>query len=216
MKNIKIRYSNLNEMFSAIPSNVRYVVLRNYSPILNNTFDSKLDIDILTDNANNIATIINAKKCHLSNFRARYCIKVNDYKIFIDIRELGDNYYHIGWQNSILSSRVKENYLYVPDKENYYYSLLYHMLIHKNQISDVYVKTLCSAQGYPWSRNYIRSDWTNALSSYLDNNCFPIVVPNDYSVIFNDNGMDYIKQSFFNRCIRVAWLFSTGIKKKYA
>ena len=85
MKNNKITYSNLNEMFTAIPSDVRYVVLRNYSSILDNTFDCNLDIDILTDNAQSIATIINAKKCHLSNFRARYSIKVSDYKIFIDI-----------------------------------------------------------------------------------------------------------------------------------
>ena len=101
MKNNKITYDNINEMFCAIPSDVRYVVLRNYSSILDNTFDCNLDIDILTDNARNIATIINAKKCHLSKFRARYSIKVSDYKIFIDIRELGDNYYHIEWQNNI-------------------------------------------------------------------------------------------------------------------
>ena len=102
MKNNKIKYNNLNEMFKAIPSNIRYVVLRNYSPILNNTFDYNSDIDILTDNAYDFAMTINAKKCHFSNFRSKYSIEIDNSKIFIDIRELGDNYYHIDWQDSNL------------------------------------------------------------------------------------------------------------------
>ena len=65
MKNNKIKYNNLNQVFDSIPSSIRYVVLRNYTTILNNTFDNSSDIDILADNAYNFASIINAKNTHL-------------------------------------------------------------------------------------------------------------------------------------------------------
>tara|TARA_B100000029_G_C17490033_1_gene928761 strand:- start:176 stop:826 length:651 start_codon:yes stop_codon:yes gene_type:complete len=215
MKNNKIKYNNLNQVFDSIPSSIRYVVLRNYTTILNNTFDDSSDIDILTDNAYNFASIINAKKCHFSNFRSRYSIMVNNNRIFLDIREASDNYYYINWQNNILDSRIKEKFLFIPNRENYYYSLLYHMLIHKKQISDNYVEILCNAEGYSWSKDYARSDWIDILEKYLSSNAFFVVVPNDYSVIFNHNDMKYIKQSFYNRTIRFFWVLCTGIKNRY-
>ena len=89
-------------------------------------------------------------------------------------------------------------------------------LIHKNQISSNYVEALCSFQSYSWSKEYTRSEWVNVLDSYLKRNLFSIVIPNDYSVIFNDNGMSYIRQTFINRVIRFLWVVSTNIKNRYA
>ena len=78
-----------------------------------------------------------------------------------DFRSIGDNYYDKKFQEEILDSRIKHpNEFYIPNKEMHLYSLIYHAIIHKKNISNSYIKVM---------KNYgIRDFNKNNLKKKLD------------------------------------------------
>ena len=74
-------------------------------------------------------------------------VLVGGREIEFDIRYLGDGYYPVKWQEAMLRNPCKHIEIKVLNAENYFYSLLYHALLHKKTISKTYVekfKTLAS------------------------------------------------------------------------
>ena len=73
--------------------------------------------------------------------RANYQITVDGSSVDIDLRYVGDNYFDQFWQQDCLNKRVlHDRGFYVMDDENQYFSLLYHVLIHKSKIPEKYKK----------------------------------------------------------------------------
>ena len=68
-----------------------------------------------------------------------YIYVANKY-IPIDIRYIGDKFFDINLQRKMLQNRTKFKNFYVPDKETHLFSLIYHALVHKNNISNNYTK----------------------------------------------------------------------------
>ena len=55
------------------------------------------------------------------------------------MRLKGDGYYDSNWTNDILKNKILYNdKFYIPDLVNEFYSLLYHVLIHKNDFNKKY------------------------------------------------------------------------------
>jgi hypothetical protein len=135
-----IQWNSLGEFFQAINATTNYLVIRNYEEYVNDRILSEhKDIDILCDEPQLFRTASKAIPRQAKDDGIHYYIMVNDCKIELDIRWIGDGYYDNKWEQIMLNNRVSfSNLFYVMDKESYYWSLLYHALIHKKSISKDY------------------------------------------------------------------------------
>lgn len=141
---MKKEWKSFQEMFEVMNQNVNYVILRNYEFLGREKLDKRhADLDILCDNKEELVSLTGAKPVDPTNNSVRYAVKINNRKIPMDIRELGDGYYDRHWQSAMLRKRrlFLESF-YVMDEENYFYSLTYHALIQKAHVSSDYQKTL--------------------------------------------------------------------------
>ncbi|RZD42794.1 MAG: hypothetical protein CXT78_08890 [Thaumarchaeota archaeon] len=133
-------WKNLKQLFYVLNATTNYIVLRNFEEFPDTyTFENHEDIDILTNEFPQIEFIVNKQKP--SNERPY--VNIGDQKVLFDFREPGDGYYDETWSNDILNCKVlSSGGFYVPNTEDYFYSLLYHMLIHKGKLLDDYTERL--------------------------------------------------------------------------
>ena len=128
MKNREVNIQGVNgwarfeEMFNFINISSNYVILRNYEDLNNLKPDS--DIDVLTSDIDFHYHINGTRKYNHKD---------------VDIRTPNDGYYDSNWVLDIIENKILyKNKFFIPDPVNEFYSLLYHTLIHKNQLSDRY------------------------------------------------------------------------------
>jgi len=138
------KWNSLDELFYVLNSTTNYIVLRNFEGITNQiNLDDHNDIDLLTDDKWQIAHILNKQILKNSKGIPRPCIVVGKKKISIDLRYVGDIYYDEKWSRHMLENKTRtDNGINCPDNENYFYSLLYHVLIHKSKIASDYIPKL--------------------------------------------------------------------------
>lgn len=110
-----------------------YVFLRN-TQLINEEFDETEDWDILCRDAGKFISKIHAtplNELQNNNKCFNYYTIVNNKKLLIDIRWVGDGYYDKRWESHMLKDRLLHRNYYILDKINEKYSLLYHYLIQK-------------------------------------------------------------------------------------
>ena len=174
-------WSSLSEIFYVLNETIPYVVLRNFDE-LPNKYEVGIhsDIDLLCDNRDNMAKIINAVPAKVSKKRSRYRVNVNDNYVYMDFRFVGDDYYCFEWEKNILSSRVLNKCFYIPDSINYKYSLLYHALVQKGKIASDYLEKFKKI-----FKTVDKNVLIKKLNDFLVNHSYKYVDPIDYSVAFN-------------------------------
>lgn len=116
-----------------------YVVIRN-GDLINSNFDfQNEDIDILCADKIRIITILGLVPRNGKDTGVHYKYIDKCGSIKIDLWDIDCGYYDKKWCSDILGSRVlNANGVYVPSEVNSYYSLLYHILIHKNELPQKY------------------------------------------------------------------------------
>lgn len=136
-------WNSVQELFYVLNSTTNYVILRNFENLENEIIsDIHNDIDIMTDDLWQISYIVN-KKIYREYGKHQHLVKIDEKYIKIDFKQLGDNYYDKKWENQILKKKIIfKNLFFVPDKINYFYTLLYHAIEHKNKISEDYKNKL--------------------------------------------------------------------------
>ena len=135
-------WESFEQLFYVLNSTLDYVILRNFENFPDTVKDHD-DIDFLVRDLDKAIYITNASKVFHQIDRVHYKIKVANKDIFVDFRFLGDDYYDYNWQNNILINKVlTNNNFYRPTDENYFYSLIYHVLIHKTFIAPDYYNKL--------------------------------------------------------------------------
>ena len=151
--------------------------------------DAHLDVDLLVENIEEVVLILNARKKYPFTNRVAYEVLINGNIVDFDLRYVGDNYMEQKWQKNILNNRFLFNKLYYrPSNEDYLYSLIYHSLIHKEEISSDYMERFEYLFG---KNNHIvdkidRKLLIDMLSKYLLRNDYDIVEPHDMSVTYNN------------------------------
>ena len=79
-------------------------------------------------------------------FKVANFVKIKNNKVIkLDVRYIGDGYFDNNWQKNILNNRKFYQGHYIPSKENFTYSLLYHIVYHKGYIDKKYVFLLKKA-----------------------------------------------------------------------
>ena len=193
-----IQWDSLEQFFTILNQSLNYVVLRNFEELPNNfKIGFKGDIDILAEDKNEIELISNAKKISPQNFGRRFRILVNNEKIHLDLRYVGDGYLDEEWEKSILNKRISKNGIFVPNEKNYFYSYLYHCLIQKKSMSEIHVKRI-SKLGKNIRKNIDivkydnKENFREELEEFLKKENFSYSRPIDNSVFFDN---EFVNQS---------------------
>jgi len=181
---------SFEELFSVLNNSMsNYVVLRNFDNLEEQLNSTHPDIDLLVENKKVLVNILNAKPTTDKTYRVQYSVMVEDKNINFDLRYVGDNYYDPLWQMDILSNKIKYGYCYVPNNNILLYSLIYHALVHKNNISSDYLKVfieLFEKENIPYSmQDFVEENLLDILLKYMRGKAYQIVEPNDLTVGFN-------------------------------
>lgn len=172
-----VYWNSLKEALGFLNKFMPYLVLRGMDDIKHNNNPND-DIDLLVEDAKKAALLINAVKSSKLTYRRNYIIKVKNRIVKLDIRDQNDNYYDYGWSKNMLKQRVKnKSGIYINSNKNQFYSLAYHVLIHKYSIPKKYKKFI-QKNG---SLNKIKKE----LVAFLYENDYKFVEPDDFTVGFN-------------------------------
>ena len=182
-------WKNFDDFFDFINTSSEYIVLRNYKNF--ESMDSDFsDIDFLTSDRDFMYSVNGVKK-HNDENRAAYSIRIGDNSCNIDIRLVDDRYYDSNWAKNMLSNKVMfQDKFFIPDSLNEFYSLLYHKLIHKNELTDKYNKKLSNLLlelGLNIESSIFRSREKSfsILNEFLIQNQYEITRPEDFSVQYS-------------------------------
>lgn len=169
-------WNALDEFFYALNNTLKYVTLRNFE-YLPDSYKSEEhgDIDLLVENFDNARYVANAKKVFEEPHRVHCECRIGGEPVRFDFRHVGDNYYCEQWERDILANRVFDRGFYVPSKEDYKYSLLYHAIVQKPKLSAEYKKKLSE---------FFELIHINVLENFMDARGYNFVEPEDASVYY--------------------------------
>ncbi|MBX2866358.1 hypothetical protein KTR10_00125 [Candidatus Kaiserbacteria bacterium] len=153
------KFTSFEHFFETLnTTNLSYVVLRNFDTLPEDTdYGKKNDIDMLVEDYYLFKRITGAlsykhkrPKAHkrggpaveYGGYKVAGKVSIAGREVSVDVRFVGDNYYPRGWEEEVLKSRRAYKGFFVPDEEHFFYTLLYHTLVHKRNMSDVYRKQL--------------------------------------------------------------------------
>ncbi len=121
-------WKNMNELFYVMNGTVNYVVLRNFEG-MPSEFDYN-DVDLLVEDEK-LAYIVKKDFSLVKDNLRSIKIKVGTNNITLNPNYVGDHYYDQKWEKDILKRRVlHDNGFYIPNKSDYFYTLLYHVIFH--------------------------------------------------------------------------------------
>jgi len=187
-------WESLEQLFYIMNSSLDYVVMRNFEYLPENRFSVEHgDIDFLVNNLDQAVFITNAQKL----YKKRYKINVAGKDVLIDFEYVGDGSYDEKWQKKILEKKIllKKSF-YVPDLEDYFYSLIYHILVHKTYIEIDYpekIKDIYKKFSFYDSNRCNFDNYLKFLEKFLSINSYQITKPRDPSFFFDEKILNYKK-----------------------
>lgn len=190
-------WNSLKEIFYVLNNTVNYFVMRNYE-ILPEKFssDEHGDIDIQVIDFEDTLLIMNADRVSKDPNRVRCSTKIKDEVALWDIQYISDNYYCHEWQTHLMDNRVlNEKSIYVLNDTDYFYTLIYHAVVHKKKISGDYyskLRELIKTADVPINQSELDEAnddfdvYIKYLMNYMDTKGYSFTKPNDNYVYFND------------------------------
>lgn len=179
-------WNNLEDFFEDLNKEQEYIVLRNYENFTCGLLEeAHPDIDILCRSRKSFLKSISTKtRTNEKDMIHRYVI-IENKKVDIDLREVGDGYYDRIWQEDMLNKKVLFNEeFYVMDSYNYFYSLLYHILVQKNNISHDY-KVRIKKMGDDLGIRFSEDKAIGILEEFMEKNNYKYTYPEFAGGIFN-------------------------------
>lgn len=178
-------FKTIEEMFYVLNNCIDYAVLRNYETLPEEIYTNEHnDIDLICDSYENAAYILNAEKVFPEEYRIHYKVKVEDKIAFFDLRYIGDNYYYYNLEKNLLKNRIYNNKgFYTVSEEEYFYTLLYHAILHKPTFSEDYKNKLTKMKTNLDFKDDEKS--IQILNNWLVQKGYSITIPIDKSVLFN-------------------------------
>lgn len=185
-------WKDANEMFYALNNCISYALLRNYENLPEEIYvNDHNDIDLICESKENCAYILNASKVFAEEYRVHYVTNVENRQAFFDLRYVGDRYYCEEMEKDILKKRIyQEKGFYTIEKEMYFYTLLYHALVHKKVFAQDYKTRLQEMKVENITNNETEETYLNILRNWLIQNGYFVTKPIDISVQFNPQNAD--------------------------
>ena len=196
-------WNSMEEFFFHLNRNVEWLVLRNHHFLPYDFFGNDHDIDLLCGDRELFVNVANARK--RSSGISGYEVKIEGQFVDLDIRFLGDQYYDLNWQKQMLRTRVFSNGI-VPilNDENYFFSLLYHLLLQKKKFTKSSIERLSSIfnNGHNCIQNYDEIQFISLLNKYMNENDYEFCLPHDLSLPVNLNYRKVRKKNKKNNNIK--------------
>jgi hypothetical protein len=168
------------------------LVLRNYEEILELEDSEHPDIDLLVSDVVQASLVLNAEPVFPEAFRVHYMNRVGNNKVFWDLRFPGDQYMDPNWAAELRESRTEISIdelnieIFGLAGFDYYFSLAYHALIHKMDVSQDYIYKLSNLLGKgTYSNDHIVEILINDVAQFMARSRFEVTAPLDLSVVFN-------------------------------
>ena len=152
-------WPSIDSLFSSFDAaGVEYAILRNFEVgALGDPSDKHPDVDLIVSDFQTaccVATMGGAmdgarKNCVDFSFSTYgTSVRIGKRTVKLDFRVVGDGYYSRDWEAGMLERRVRGNVLgsdaYSLSPDDYFFSLLYHVVVHKEKISRDYPARLCA------------------------------------------------------------------------
>lgn len=176
-------WNSIDEMFAVLEKEtVEYIILRNYEEIAEENFytSGHADIDFLTSNPRRFANLLHAVPRFQTDDRIHYVVNISGTNVVLDIRSVGDGYYDTRWQRSMLRDRInKDGRFYVMDEVNYYYSLIYHAVLQKQELAEDYLIRLNTMSACLAVNARTETEHLAALERFMCQNSYCCTIPYD-------------------------------------
>lgn len=187
-------WNSIEEMFAALHSaKEEYIILRNYEEIDADNFytSGHADIDFLARSGKRFASQIHAVPRFIADDGIHYKVSIADTDVVIDVRSVGDGYYDAAWERELLHKRVQlNNRFYISDKENYYYTLVYHAILQKKELTDDYLLRLNQMAEELGIRAKSEQEHLVALERFMQGKGYSYTVPYDIWVPLRQELLD--------------------------
>ena len=191
-------WKNTSQLFYVLNATVNYLVLRNFENIsdlhVQNNVWGDSDIDILTNQVEQIRFITNAKKILEEKNQEFHLVMIANNNVLLHV---GEQYYDPKWANDILNRKVLSQHgFYTPNDEDHFYSLLYRGLVQKPMVPDDYIERLVSLSSKLKINNLTRESFSTydvvieILDAYMRKMGYEYM-PRDYSVFYNSETVDF-------------------------
>ena len=214
-------WNSLREALRELDHHTPYLVMRNYENLSEQCYymDGHNDIDFLVQDIWKAMEVLHVHDNINWGSPNHFSITIQGRKVKIGLRYVGDGYYDTKWQEVMLQKRklFKDDF-YIMDDENYFYSLLYHMLLQKKDPLLDYIERLDKMKDK--FIGYEPSDYDELLFSFLSKHNYVVPYPYDPSVIVNFHNVpkhiqkgyaSWIKRKTLWQCFRfiyrVKWKF---------
>lgn len=196
-------WKDLEELFYILNSTTQYIVLRNFEPLPKNYYlEEHGDIDLLVEDYDDARLTMNARPVFLEDYRIHNKVKVAGQDVLFDLRFVGDNYYDTKWEKELLNTReLDKRRVYVPTKQQYFHTLLYHALIHKPQVAKDYISRLNILR--PKNVQKIDDHFFSSakahkvLGRYIAQKGYSLSVPYDQSVFVNQENFKKVRNIIY-------------------
>ncbi len=213
-------FKNIEDAFLLLNSCTDYLVLRNYEEILDLEKSLHPDIDLLVSNVERARLVLNAEPISMESYRVNFKNNVNGNETHWDLRSPADKYMDYHWAIELMNSRTEIRLdklnltIFGLNDLDYYFSLAYHALVHKMEVSQDYIlklSKLTQNELHPKLEN--TETLIDKLSLYMANRNFQVTKPIDLSVFFNDVNVNKINAS---RSLNVFTSFHRNIENYLA
>ena len=190
-------FDSVSEMFYVLNNCTNYAILRNYETLPDEIYvNEHNDIDLICESRENVAYALNATKAQEEDYRVQYHVKVKGRQANFDLRYIGDKYYDCDLEKAMLQHRIyNDKGFYTLSEEYYFYTLLYHAVIHKRIFSNDYIKKLDELNIDIEEFNL--KGLINQLDTWMIKNKYIIEKPNDSSVYFNLDNLKYVSKLIY-------------------
>lgn len=192
-------FNKIEDAFLLLNCCTDYLVLRNYEEILELEKSLHPDIDLLVSNVEHAKLVLNAgpvnTEAHCVNFKN----VINGNETHWDLRSPADGYMDYNWAIELMNSRTKISFdnlnliIFGLNGLDYYYSLAYHALVHKNEVSPDYILKLSKLSPNKFNSKLENTETLiDKLSLHMADRNFQVTQPVDLSVTFNEVNVDKI------------------------
>lgn len=191
-------FEDVSQMFYALNNCTNYAILRNYETLPEEIYVNKHnDIDVICTSLLDCAYVLNAKKVFAEDYRVHYVTKVGENDAFFDLRHVGDGYYCEELEQALLKNKIyNPKGFYTISDEEYFYTLLYHAMLHKKEFAEDY-KSRLSQMKQDTVTNV--EDYLDILQKWLIKNEYFITIPEDVSVQFNRENAKKFSKLIYRR-----------------
>ena len=131
-------WKNMNELLHVMNGTINYVILRNFEG-MPDKFDFN-DIDLLVEDEK-FAYIVKKDFSPMKHDSKAIELKVGSNNITLNPNYIGGHYFDEIWEKDILRKReLHKNGFYIPNKSDYFYSLIYHVIFHDRWKNISYIR----------------------------------------------------------------------------